>query len=29
MRLRIQFTLFRVTRIYIYFQFTRTPPISK
>lgn len=29
MRLRIQFTLFRVARIYIYFRFTRTPPISK
>lgn len=29
MRLRIRLTLFQVAKVYIYFQFTRTPPISK
>lgn len=29
MKLRVHFTLFQVAKLYIYFQFTRVPPICK
>ncbi len=29
MKLRIHFSLFQVATVYIYFQFTRVPPICK